>query len=88
MDEAFVKAFAIDRDIIHVNLHNVFYQITENAEHTLLEHGRGITQAEGHSPVGISAKGAGEGCLLLIICSNFYLEVARITFQKTVEGVT
>ena len=88
MDEALVKAFPIDRDIIHVNFHNVFYQITENAKHTLLERGKGITQAEGHSPVGISAKGASEGCLVLIICSNFYLEVARITIQKIVEGVT
>ena len=79
MDEAFFKAFPIDRDIIHVNFHNVFYQITENVEHTSLERGRGITQAEWHSLVGISAKWAGEGCLVLIICSNFYLEVARIT---------
>ena len=88
MDEAFVKAFPIDRDIIHVNFRNAFYQITENAEHTSLERGKGITQAEGHSPIGICAKGASEGCLVLIICSNFNLEVAQITIQKAVEGVT
>ena len=77
MDEAFVKAFPVDYDIIHVNLHNAFYQVTENTEHTSLECGRGITQAEGHPPpVSICAKRAGEGCLVLIVCSNFNLEVA------------
>ena len=88
MDEAFIKAFPIDRDIIHVNFHNAFYQVIENAEHTSLERGRGITRAEGHSPIGICAKGAGEGCLVLVIYINFNLEVARITIQKAVEGVT
>ena len=76
MDEAFVKAFPIDYDIIHVNLHNVFYHITENTEHTSMECGRGITQAEGHPNVGICAKRAGEGSLVLIICSDFNLKVA------------
>ena len=76
MDEAFVKAFPVDCDIIHVNLHNAFYRITENTEHTSLECGRGITQAEGHPPVGICAKRAGEGSLVLIVCRNFNLEVA------------
>ena len=79
MDEAFIKAFPIDRDIIHVNFRNAFYQVIENDEHISLENGRGITQAEGHSPIGICAKGAGEGCFVLIIYSNFNLEVARIT---------
>ena len=76
MDEAFVKAFPVDCVIIHVNLHNVFYHIIENTEHTSMECGRGITQAEGHPPVGISAKRAGKGSFVLIVCSNFNLEVA------------
>ena len=76
MDEAFIKAFPVDYDIIHVNLYNAFYHITKNTKHTSLECGRGITQAEGHPPVGICTKTAGEGSLVLIACSNFNLEVA------------
>ena len=76
MDEAFVKAFPVDCDIIHVNLHNAFYHIIENTEHTSLECGRDITQAEGHPPVGICAKRAGEGSLVLIVYSKFNMEVA------------
>ena len=76
MDKTFVKVFPVDCNIIHVNLHNVFYQITENTKNTSLECGRGITQAERHPPVGICAKRAGEGSFVLIVCSNFNLEVA------------
>ena len=76
MDEAFVKAFPVDCDIIHVNLHNAFHQIIENTEHTSLECGRGITQAERHPYVGICAKKAGDGSFVLIVCNNFNLEVA------------
>ena len=76
VDQAFFKSPSINCDIIHVDLHNVLYQITEDVEHALLECGRGITQAEGHPPVGICAKWAGEGGLLLIFCSNLNREIA------------
>ena len=76
MDETFIKVFPLNCDIIHVNLHNTFYQITENTEHTSLECGRGITQAERHPPVGICANMVGEGSLVPIVCNNFNLEVA------------
>ena len=76
VDQAFFKAPSINCNIIHVDLHNALHQITEDVEHASLECGRGITQAEGHPPVGICAKWAGEGGLLLIFYSNLNLEIA------------
>ena len=76
VDQAFFKAPSINCDIIHVDLHNALHQVTEDAEHASLECGRGITQAERHPPIGICAKWAGEGGLLLIFYSNLNLEIA------------
>ena len=76
VDQAFFKALSINCNIIHVDLHNVLHQITKDVEHASLECGRGITQAEGHPPVGLCAKCAGEGGLLLIFYSNLNLEIA------------
>ena len=76
VDQAFFKAPSINCNIIHVDLHNMLHQITEDAEHSSLECDKGITQAEGHPHVGICAKWAGEGGLLLIFYSNLNLEIA------------
>ena len=76
VDQAFFKAPSINCNITHVDLHNALHQITEDAEHASLECGRGITQAEGPPPIGICAKWASEGGLLLIICNNLNLEIA------------
>ena len=82
VDQAFLEAPSINRNIIHIDLHNALHQITEDTEHASLECAKGITQAEGHPPVGICAKWAGESGLLLVFYSNLNLEVARIAIQK------
>ena len=76
VDQAFLEAPSINCNIIHVDHHNALHQITKDTEHASLECGRGITQAEGHPLVGICAKWAGEGGLLLVFYSNLNLEVA------------
>ena len=55
--------------------HIALHQITEDTEHASLEYGRGITQAKGHSPVGICVKWAGKGGFVLVSCSNFKLKI-------------
>ena len=76
VDHAFFEAPSINCNIIHVDFHNVLHQITKDTEHASLECGRGITQAKGHPPVGICAKWAGGGGLLLVFYINLNLEVA------------
>ena len=73
-----LKSTSIYGDVIHVNFHNAFHHITENAEHTPLEGGKCIVEAKRHSPVGISSKGASEGGLLLVLHNNLYLKIFRI----------
>ena len=71
-----LKTPSIDCNVIHVNLHNALYHVTENTKHTSLKCGRGITQAKGHSSVCICAKWACEGGLFLVFYSNFNLNVS------------
>ena len=65
----------------------MLHQITEDTKHASLECGMGITQAKGHPPVGICAKWADEGGLLLVFYCNLNLEVAWITIQEAVKGL-
>ena len=76
--QALLKSTSIYGDVIHIDFHNAFHHITENAEHTPLEGGRCIVEAKRHSLVGISSKGASEGGLLLVLHNNLYLKISRI----------
>ena len=74
--QAILKNIPIYGDIIHIHLHNALHHIAKNAEHKPLESGRCFVEAKGHLLVGISAKWASEGGLLLVLYSNLYLKVS------------
>ena len=85
--QALLKSTSIYGDVIHVDFHNAFHHITENAEHTPLEGSSCIVESKRHSSVSISSKGASEGGLLLVLYNNFYLKISEIAISKTIKWV-